>query len=162
MSAPRESPGPTSGPASGPAPGRPPHLQPRFIGLVALGGAVGTLTRYLIQQAVPPTGFPVATMAINIVGAFLLGLLLATLARRGDDSGSRRSLRLLLGTGLLGGFTTYSALALDTVSLAGGADASNAAIYAFGTLIVGVLAAGLGIRLGSGPRSAAVRRTVGR
>jgi CrcB protein len=124
----------------------------RYVGLVVLGGAIGTLARYLLGQAVPPTGFPIVTMAINIVGAFALGLLLSTLAQRGDDSGRRRSLRLLLGTGLLGGFTTYSALALDTVSLAGGADASNAAIDAVGTLVAGVLAAGIGIRVGSGRR----------
>jgi len=143
-------PDPRSATARGSA--RPPHLQLRYIGLVALGGALGTLARYLLGQAVAPTGFPIVTMIINIVGAFALGLLLSTLAQRGDDSGRRRSLRLLLGTGALGGFTTYSALALDTVSLAGGADASNAAIYAFGTLVAGVLAAGIGIRLGAGGR----------
>lgn len=131
---------------------RPPHLHLPNVALVALGGAIGTLARYLLGQAVPPTGFPFSTLAINIVGAFALGLLLSALAQRGDDSGRRRSLRLLLGTGMLGGFTTYSALALDTVSLAGGADASNAAIYAFGTLVAGVLAASVGIRIGSGGR----------
>lgn len=133
--------------------GRPPHLRPGQIALVAAGGAVGTLIRYLLQQTVPPTGFPVATMGINIVGAFLLGLLISSLARRGPDTGRRRSLRFLLGTGALGGLTTYSALALDSVSLAGGADASNSAIYAFGTLIIGVAAAAIGVRLGSSARA---------
>ena len=120
---------------------------------MAIGGAAGTLIRYLIQQSVPPTGFPVATMCINIVGAFLLGLLLAALADRGQETGRRRDLRLLLGTGVLGGFTTYSALAMDTVSLAGGATASNTAIYAFGTLVIGVVAAAIGVRVGSRGRA---------
>ena len=129
--------------------GRPPHLQPGQIALVAAGGAVGTLIRYLLQQAIPATAFPASTMGINIAGAFLLGLLISSLARRGPDEGRRRSLRFILGTGALGGFTTYSTLALDSVALAGSADPSNTAIYAFGTLVLGVAVAALGVRLGS-------------
>src|SRR5699024_11239433 len=59
---------------------------------------------------------PVGTFLANISGAFLLGLLVESLSRRGADHGRRRDLRLLLGTGLLGGYTTYSALANDTRS----------------------------------------------
>ena len=73
--------------------------------VVALGGAVGTLARYGLSHAVPDTGgVPVATLVENVVGAFLLGLLLEALARSGPDVGRRRLARLGLGTGLLGAF----------------------------------------------------------
>ena len=94
---------------------RPVHLRWQYLALVAAGGAVGTALRELLMLAVPPVAeIPVATLGINVLGAFLLGALLETLARRGPDVGGRRKLRLLLGTGALGGFTTYSSLATDT------------------------------------------------
>src|SRR3712207_1753280 len=88
----------------------------RYIGLVLLGGTVGTGLREAITLLTPRVAdVPVATVGINVVGAFLLGVLLEHLARSGPDAGRRQDLRLLLGAGGLGGFTTYSALATDTV-----------------------------------------------
>jgi CrcB protein len=78
---------------------------------------VGTALRALAEAALPTAGFPVATLGVNVLGSFLLGLLLETLRHRGPDTGGRRLLRLGLGTGLLGGFTTYSTLAVETVTL---------------------------------------------
>jgi fluoride exporter len=124
------------------------HLRPRSIALVAAGGALGTATRYLVSQVVPHVrGVPVGVLLINVVGAFLLGLLLARLLG-GPDTGPRLDLRLLLGTGFLGGFTTYSALATDTVALLVGGDAGRALAYALGTLVLGLLASLLGLWCG--------------
>jgi len=130
--------------ASGPV-----HLRWDAVALVALGGAAGTAARVAITLAIPPAGaFVVATFAINVVGALLLGILLEVLARRGPDVGRLRSIRLLLGTGFLGGFTTYSALATDTAMLTGG-DTGTALAYSLGTILIGGVATWAGIIIGS-------------
>ena len=85
---------------------------------------------------------------INVVGSFVLGLLLETLSRRGSDDGSRRLLRLALGTGVLGGFTTYSSLATDVASRLPHAT-GVAFAYAAASLVLGVLAAFAGVALAS-------------
>ena len=134
---------------------RPAHLRGRSLGLVFLGGAAGTALRAAASEVGPPLrGVPVTVLVVNVVGAFLLGLLLQRLHRAGPDDGRRRDLRLLLGTGLLGGFTTYSALAADTAALLSGGRAGSAVLYAGGTLVLGLAAALLGLRCG-GLRSAA-------
>ena len=126
---------------------RPVHLSPANIALVAVGGAAGTGLRYWISAMVPHwAGVPVATLGINVVGAFLLGVLLELLAESSLDSGWSRRIRLGIGTGGLGGFTTYSALATDTVTLAA-AHPGRAAGYALATVIVGAVASLAGIWL---------------
>ena len=125
---------------------RPPHLRPALIALVGLGGAIGVAAREAIDLAVPATGdFDSVIFAINVTGAFLLGVLLETLARRGDDAGTRRAMRLFLGTGILGGFTTYSALATDTALLLLDGDIATAALYSAGTIVVGGIASWCGV-----------------
>jgi len=131
---------------------RAPHLRPSLIALVALGGALGTAARVGVTLVVPSWGaFDTAIFAINVVGAFVLGLLLERLLRAGPDEGARRRARLFVGTGVLGGFTTYSSLATETASLAGagGGDLAVAVFYGLLSLVVGVLAAALGIRVGA-------------
>jgi fluoride exporter len=118
-----------------------PHV--RDLGLVAGGGAVGTGLRYALTEAMPGTAAPLAILAINVVGAFALGVLLEAVGHRPGPASTR--LRLLLGTGVLGGFTTYSALALDTVAFAGAP--LTAVVYAGGTLVAGIAAAAAGIAL---------------
>ncbi|SDR76370.1 CrcB protein [Friedmanniella luteola] len=131
------------------------HLRPRSVGLVFVGGAAGTAVRALAAAAVPPrSGVPVTVLVVNVVGAFLLGLLLQRLQHAGRDDGRRRDLRLLLGTGVLGGFTTYSALAVDTAGLAADGRAGAAALYGGGTLVLGLAAALLGLRCGGLGRAA--------
>lgn len=81
--------------------------------LVALGGGIGAGARHLVNTFVPRiagTAFPWHTVAVNIIGSFAMGLLVAWLARRAGDS---NTLRLFLATGILGGFTTFSAFSLD-------------------------------------------------
>lgn len=126
---------------------RPVHLSWTNIALVAGGGAVGTGGRYLLGELVPPVaGIPVATLGINVVGAFLLGVLLEGLALRGEDAGRRRAFRLLAGTGVLGGFTTYSALANDTAALLS-VHPTQAIGYALVTVMTGAAASLAGIAL---------------
>lgn len=129
---------------------RPAHLRGGFLALVALGGAVGTGLRELLSLAWPSVsgGFPLAIFVINIVGAFVLGALLEFLARRGPDHGHRRALRLLFGTGMLGGFTTYSSFATGAALLIG-TSLDIAFGYAAATLVAGFIASAFGIAVGS-------------
>jgi CrcB protein len=118
--------------------------------LVFAGGALGTTIRYLVSSAVPPVaGLPLGTFGINVVGAFVLGWLLEALALRGPDEGRRRSVRLFAGTGILGGFTTYSAFAVDTDGLLVAQNVAGSIAYAVATIAVGALASLAGIAVGA-------------
>lgn len=137
---------------------RPTHLRPGLVGLVLAGGAVGAPLRYLISRTWPTTagGVPWATATINVVGAFLLGLLLEALARDGVDTGARRALRLLIGTGILGAFTTYSTLAVEADLLVRAHADTRSAVYALGSVAAGLLAALAGVlTAAAGHRAAA-------
>jgi CrcB protein len=117
--------------------------------IVGLGGAFGTLSRYGVDQGVhPDTLFPLATFLVNSTGSFLLGALLAALIVHGDDEGHRRTARLLLGTGFLGGYTTYSALAVETDTLLRTDHAALGLAYAVATVVGGLIAAFAGIAAG--------------
>ncbi len=87
-----------------------PHrVDQRQLGYVVIGGALGALARAaLIAPIADPGVVPWVTLAINVVGAFLLGVVVGTLGDRHPHA------RAFLGTGMLGGFTTYSALAVET------------------------------------------------
>lgn len=113
----------------------------RRILLVAAGGTAGTAARLGLGLMLPDVGgFPVAVLVANVAGALLIGLLAARLPATAE-------LRLALGTGVLGGFTTYSAFMTGTLSL--WADAPVIAVaYAVGSLTLGLAAAALGLRLG--------------
>ena len=139
--------GPTTNPTHEP---RPAHLSWANIGLVAAGGGAGTGLRYVITMVVPAwAGVPVATFGINIVGALLLGVLLELLAKHGLDIGWTRRVRLGVGTGVLGGFTTYSALAVETATLAA-THPGRAIAYGLGTVIIGGMASITGIWIARG------------
>lgn len=130
---------------------RPLHARPDALAAVALGGVFGSTLRYLTGLALPhqPSQWPTATLLVNLLGAFCLGLLLQWLLELGPDAGRRRTLRLCLGTGLLGSFTTYSALALDVVHLLESGRPGLAAGYAAASVVAGLLAAGLGVLVGA-------------
>jgi fluoride exporter len=124
------------------------HTDPVLVVVVLAGGALGSAARYGVNHVLPAQqGFPVATFVENIVGAFLLGLLLETLLRAGAEDGVRRMLRLGLGTGVLGGFTTYSALALEVERLWVDGDTGLAVGYGLGSVVCGTVTATLGIVL---------------
>ncbi|WP_206680437.1 CrcB family protein [Flaviflexus huanghaiensis] len=129
---------------------RPIHLRARFILLVFLGGTLGTAARYGFGFLLPPVeGIPWSIFVANLAGSLLLGFLLEFLIRRGPEVGIYRSLRLFVGTGFLGGFTTYSALAADTATLMGDDRVGLGLLYATGSLLLGLVAAGIGIATGS-------------
>ncbi|GEO96272.1 fluoride efflux transporter FluC [Kocuria turfanensis] len=93
---------------------RPPHRRLLLVLAVGLGGALGTGARHGVAVVLPAvSGWPVATLAVNLLGAFLLGMLLEALLLRGEETPRRLLLRLGAGTGFLGGFTTFSSLALE-------------------------------------------------
>ena len=114
------------------------HLRPGLIGVVALGGALGSTARYELGRAVQPVdGWPLGTLLANLAGAFLLGAMLEALVRRGQESSGTRVIRLGLGTGVLGGFTTFSSLALELARLLAAGSAATALGYASLTLVLG-------------------------
>ncbi|MFT4233768.1 MAG: CrcB family protein [Microbacterium sp.] len=128
---------------------KPVHLQPEFAALVFVGGALGVAAREGLILAIPDLGaVPLAILVINLTGALLLGLLLEGLSRRGPDRGRRRAARLLVGTGFMGGFTTYSAPAADSAALIGAGSVGVGIAYALVTVIVGACATWAGILLG--------------
>ena len=109
---------------------RPPHRRPALLLAVGLGGALGTGARHALALVLPAVGgWPLATLAGNVVGSFLLGLLLESLLRRGEETPRRLLLRLGVGTGALGGFTTFSSLALEAERLLGGGRPEQALAY---------------------------------
>ena len=115
--------------------------------LAALGGAVGALARWGLESALPhsPGGWPWATLLVNLVGCLLIGVLLAALLPRFPAS---PWLRPLLATGVLGGFTTYSTFAVDTVALVDAGRSAVAAAYIAASVLGGVLAVTAGLLLG--------------
>lgn len=121
---------------------------------MVVGGLAGTALRLGIDVAIPHTdnSFPVSTLLINTVGAFALGLLVARLWPIAPDW-----LRAGLGAGLLGSFTTFSAVAVSLVSLGRAGEWMLAAGYLVTTMLLGLGAAWLGIRVGRPP--AAIDRT---
>ena len=137
---------------------RPVHLRWRYLGLVAVGGTIGTAAREAISTAFPAQqGVSWAVFWINVAGALLLGLLLEHLARRGADTGHRRTMRLLLGTGVLGGFTTYSTLATSTAVLFRDGRGLDGTGYALLTVLSGAVATGVGIAVAGRIRSNGAR-----
>lgn len=125
---------------------RPSHLRWRSIGWVALGGAVGAAAREGAALLIPNLGaFPLAIPLVNVVGAFLLGYLYEAVTRLGPSASTGKNLKLLLGTGFCGGFTTYSTLAIDTSVLNSQGYLGLALAYAVGTVILGAFATWAGI-----------------
>ncbi|MGQ7295413.1 fluoride efflux transporter FluC [Quadrisphaera sp. KR29] len=129
-------------------PGAPPW---RLLALVALGGAVGAPARWALALWLPgaASGWPTATFVTNLLGALVLGALLEALARRGPDAGRRRAVRLAVGTGVLGSFTTYSTFALEVDSYLRSGQVALGAAYALATVTGGLACAALGVLAGA-------------
>lgn len=142
---------------------RPLHLRPRYLYVVFAGGVLGTMARWSLGEWQPARhGWPVGTLAANLVGAFCLGMLLEALSRIAPDRGWPRLARLHFGTGFLGAFTTMSTLATETFLLADAHRAGEAAAYLATSLLAGVLLAWLGIVVGAAlGRRRLARRAVG-
>ncbi len=110
------------------------------LGWVFLGGGIGSALRYGVGRAalglVGPN-FPLGTLVVNLLGCTLMGVLVECLAWR--DTGIDASVKLFLATGLLGGFTTFSAFALDAVTLWQRGEALTAAAYAAGSVVLSIV-----------------------
>ena len=122
-------------------------LAPSSLALVALGGAAGAVLRHLATLAAlrlfgPP--FPWGTLFVNVAGSLAMGLLAAVMLERGGPSRGT----LLLMTGLLGGFTTFSAFSLDALRLAEFGEPRLAAAYAFASVALSLGACWAGLLLG--------------
>lgn len=119
------------------------------ITVVALGGALGTIARYEVAEHVhvADRGFPLATFLVNLAGAFVLGAFLTFAAARGAHW---RLAAPFVAVGLLGGFTTFSSLAVETALLAKDGRGSLAAGYLVGSLVAGVVLAAAGAVAGRG------------
>ena len=112
---------------------------------VALGGAAGSVARYGVSRAALSAfgpGTPLPTLAVNIAGSFAMGLLAALLVQRGQDWSP------LLMTGLLGGFTTFSAFSLDAVTLWTRGHQAAAAAYVAASVLLSIAALAAGLALG--------------
>ncbi|MFT4124407.1 MAG: CrcB family protein [Microbacteriaceae bacterium] len=134
-------------PGSGP---RPVRLRPQHLGVVFLGGALGTGAREALSLLIPAAGgFPLAIFVINVTGALALGAALEILLRLGPDEGRRRRLRLFVGTGLIGGYTTYSTLAVGVAQALAVGDAVLGILYGLLSVVAGAAAGFAGIALGT-------------
>lgn len=119
---------------------------------VAIGGALGSVARFLIgnliQERAGP-GFPIGTLVVNVTGSLLLGFLAeSTLANTAS-----REVRVFLTAGLCGGYTTFSTFSLETVRLLGTGDHRRAAINVGASVILSLLATGAGLALGRWSRT---------
>ncbi len=103
--------------------------------LVAFGGGAGAWLRFVAGRLIGNASFPWATLSVNLLGSFAIGLLAGWLARNGTSS---ETWRLLLGVGVLGGFTTFSAFSLEMVQLIQRGALAQAGLYAAASLIGGI------------------------
>ncbi len=116
--------------------------------LVAIGGALGSVARYLVGLGMTRllgVSFPWSTLTVNIVGSFAIGFLTELVARRFDAS---TELRLLLVVGILGGFTTFSSFSLDTMALVERGATASAVAYVGASIVLSLSAAFGGLLLG--------------
>jgi CrcB protein len=118
------------------------------VGIVAAGGAAGAFARWRLAVAMPTAAgaFPVTTFLVNLAGAGLLGYLVGRVPVRGPRS---EAVRLLLGTGALGGFTTFSTFAVEVARRAAHGHADTAVTYAVLSVVAGIVAAVAGLAVGA-------------
>lgn len=119
---------------------------PRVLAWIALGGILGSLARFAVSYAWNPDqvgGFPVGTLVINVLGCLSIGMIVPVLAGHPREE----RLRPFLVTGILGGFTTFSAFALESGVMLNDGHAARAAVYIGASLLLGLLAVPVGARI---------------
>lgn len=110
---------------------------------VMLGGAIGAALRYIASVALSRSGgdFPYATLTVNLIGGFAMGVLAALVLRGAASEG----VRLFVGVGILGGFTTFSAFSLESFQMIERGDWMTAGVYAVVSVVGSILMLGLGV-----------------
>jgi fluoride exporter len=116
--------------------------------MVALGGALGSLARYLVAGAVQPAwwpGFPFGIFVVNLTGGLAMGLITALAALKLNLTAEMRA---FLTTGILGGYTTFSTFSLDSVMLMERGNYAQAGAYVVGSVVLSILALFAGLWIG--------------
>lgn len=115
--------------------------------IVGLGGGIGSILRYLasvVSEKYFHSTFPWATFAVNIVGCLLVGMLWGYFAKQQfDDS----AVKLLFITGFCGGFTTFSAFALENVKMVQSGNTAGMLVYVLSSILIGLLAVWTGLAI---------------
>ncbi len=121
-------------------------ITPRALAWIAFGGILGSLARFLVSYLWNPVavgGFPTGTLVINVLGCLLIGMVVPILAGHPREE----HLRPFIVTGVFGGFTTFSAFALETGVMLDEGNFDLAGVYIGVTLLLGMLAVPLGVRI---------------
>jgi len=116
----------------------------KIILAIGLGSFIGGISRYLLSQFVQSkflSAFPFGTLAVNVIGCFLIGFIYS-LSERGNVT---MEWRLFLATGVLGGFTTFSAFSNETIAMLRDTQYWHASLYVISSVLVGLIATFLGI-----------------
>jgi CrcB protein len=110
------------------------------IALVGIGGAIGSMLRYICGVFIKHNSFPFATLTVNIIGSFIIGAVMAMAAKQANFG----DWRLFLATGICGGFTTFSALSWETLQLVQQQRFLLALSYAAVSFVAGLVAVFIG------------------
>ena len=123
----------------------PPRIHATVVSVIAAGGALGALARWAVAEALPHASdrFPWETLLTNVAGCFLIGVLMVLVV---GALARRRLVRPFFGTGILGGFTTFSTYSVDTRALFAAGRPGVALAYLAGTLALGLVAVVAGLR----------------
>jgi fluoride exporter len=109
--------------------------------LVGLGGAIGSMLRYAFYLVITVKQFPLATFAVNIIGSFIIGVVLTISLK---DDLILNNWKLFLATGICGGFTTFSAFSMENITLLQNEKYFIALVYIISSIVLGIVAAWLG------------------
>lgn len=109
--------------------------------LVGLGGGIGSMARYAASFLIRSKSFPFATLCVNVIGSFIIGLVFAMSIK---EAGLSNNWKLFLATGICGGFTTFSAFSLENMGLMQSGKIGIAVTYIFLSIVLGIVATFLG------------------
>ena len=120
------------------------HAQMAIVVAVGIGGVFGAVARYAVSLGIPTTttGFPWSTFVVNVTGSVVLGLLLVVLVEQFPRG---RLTRPIVGTGVIGAYTTFSTFEVDTVNLVRAGHPTIAVIYVSASVIIGIVAVWAGM-----------------
>ena len=112
--------------------------------LVGLGGCLGSMLRYAAWHFIKSENFPAATLLVNILGSFIIGIIIGLSMK---DAGFSQSWKVFLTTGICGGFTTFSAFSIENMLMLQNGKYLLSLAYISGSILFGIAAAGAGFKL---------------